>query len=166
MTAPRRSVSIWSMSEEDRRYEIRKKAAAGARRALGKRDFIAIEPTPPPQYPAPIATIPPGGRQWKRIVFEVAIEHGVPVVLILGKQRNTPIKLARHHAIYRIATETKMSLMEIGRCMNRDHTTIIAAIAAHKRRQGISSVSPLSTVFTGGGEAPLTLVPNGQDASC
>jgi hypothetical protein len=163
--SPRASVSIWNMPEEDRRIAIARRAANGARKALGRRDVIVIAPTPPPQYPAPQIVVPMSGRKWKRILAEVAIEHGIPPVLILGKQRQRQIMAARHHAIYRMSQETDMSLAEIGRHMGRDHSTVISGIRAHQRRQAASAQSPLSTVFTGSGQKPLTQHLVGRDAS-
>lgn len=162
----RASASIWNLSEDDRRIAIAKRAALGARKALGRRDVIDIAPTPPPQYPAPQIVIPISGRRWKRILAEVAIEHGIPPALILGKQRQRLIMAARHHAMYRMSQETDMSLAEIGRHMGRDHTTVISGIKAHLRRQAGSSHSPLSTVFTGGSLQPVIEEALGRDASC
>lgn len=164
--SPRASVSIWNMPEDERRVAIAKRAANAARKALGRRDVIVITPTPPPQYPTPQIVVPMSGRKWKRILAEVAIEHGIPPALILGKQRQRLIMAARHHAMYRMSQETDMSLAEIGRNMGRDHTTVISGIKAHQRRQAASAQSPLSTVFTGAGQPALTTVPLGRDASC
>lgn len=126
--------TIWHMDLDDRRIAIAEKARRGARRALGRRDYIKVEPTPPPVYPKPQIVVPAGVRVWLRIVYEVAIEHGIPVVLILGKQRQPLVVAARQHAMYRISMETPMSLSEIGRRMGRDHTTVIHSVAKHKER--------------------------------
>ena len=157
--AQRAKASIWHMPEEDRRIAIAKRAALGAKNALGRRDVIVIVPTPPPHYPAPQIVIPISGRKWKRILAEVAIQHGIPPTLILGKQRQRQIMAARHHAMYRMSQETDMSLAEIGRQMGRDHTTVISGIRAHLRRleaQGNSPLSPLSTEFTVACDPALT----------
>lgn len=130
---PRQS-PLWHMSEDDRRIAIAEKARRGARRALGRRDYIKVEPTPAPVYPVPQIEIPVGIRAWKRILYEVAIEHGIPVVLILGKQRQPLIVAARHHAMFRMSTETSMSMTEIGRRMGRDHSSVLHAVAKHKER--------------------------------
>ena len=129
-----RQSPIWNMNEEDRRIAIAEKARRGARRALGRRDYIKVEPTPPPVYPKPQIVVPAGARAWLRIVYEVAIEHSIPVGLILGKQRQPLIVAARQHAMYRISMETQMSLTDIGRRMGRDHTTVIHSVAKHKER--------------------------------
>ncbi len=158
---------MWEMEENERRIAIAKRAAKGAARTLGRRDVLLIERTVP-QYPVPQIVLPVSGRRWKRILAEVAIEHGIPPALILGKQRQRQIAAARHHAMYRISQETDMSMAEIGRHMGRDHTTVIAGVKAHRRRiaaQALSEISPLSTVFTGPVEIPLTQAVLRRDAS-
>jgi hypothetical protein len=157
--------SIWEMTEDDRRVAIARRAAAAARRALGRRDYIKIEPTPAPAYPKPVLVIPDNAPQWRRILFEVAMAHGIPVVLILGKQRQRPIMAARHELMFRMSRETGLTIADIGRRLKRDHTTVLSGIRAHQRRQAASQLSPLSPVFTGTGHGALTQAALGQDAS-
>src|SRR5690606_2839834 len=88
--------AIWEMNDDDRRTAVAKRASMGATRALGRRNYMRIEPTPPPIYPKPQIAVPVNALRWKRILYEVAIEHGIPVALILGQQRNVPVKTARH----------------------------------------------------------------------
>ncbi len=51
---------------------------------------------------------------------------------VLSKRRNRPISEARHAAIYCIRNKTNITLNECGKIFNRDHTTIIHAIATVK----------------------------------
>ncbi|WP_323012917.1 helix-turn-helix domain-containing protein [Devosia sp.] len=131
-------INIWDMSEDQRRAEIVKRAASGARRALGLRDYIRVEPTPKPIYPRPaVGPISLRLPTWRRILAEVAIAHGIPPILILGRQRRREIMAARHELMYRLSTETTMSLSAIGKKLDRDHTTVLSGIKAHKRRHNL-----------------------------
>lgn len=72
---------------------------------------------------------------WKRIVEEVCIAHQVSKPELLGSQRERRIVLARHEAMYRMKTETVMSLPQIGRRLGgKDHTTVLHGIRCHEAR--------------------------------
>lgn len=72
---------------------------------------------------------------WKKIVDEVAIKYEVSVVDLISERRNAPLPQARFEAMYRMKTETPMSLPAIGqRLGGRDHTTVLNGIKQHKKR--------------------------------
>lgn len=132
--------SMWEMDEDARREAIIQRASRGAAKALrgGRRDVIVVAPTQtaetkPPRMPLPIYA-PEGAPLWKRIVYEVAIKHNIPVILIMGNQRTRDVVAARHEVYYRLQQETNLSIAGVGRKMNRDHTTILAGMKAHLRR--------------------------------
>ncbi|WP_420433069.1 helix-turn-helix domain-containing protein [Hyphobacterium sp.] len=70
------------------------------------------------------------GREPAEILEEVAARHGVTVRQLTGQQRQKSIVMARRDAIRCLASEPTpagryRSLPQIGRLMNRDHTTIV-----------------------------------------
>jgi hypothetical protein len=69
------------------------------------------------------------GPSAKRIVVEIAKNHGLPVATILGPTTMANIVAARHEAMAEVYVRCPgMSLPDIGRLFNRDHTTILHAI--------------------------------------
>lgn len=102
----------------------------------------AVSPPEPPQSTIP-TTIEVSGAldvtiwsinaRWKIIVREVCEAHGVSLNDIRSHVREYPIVAARREAMYRLRTETGLSLPEIGRRMGGfDHTTVIHSIGKHK----------------------------------
>lgn len=84
-------------------------------------EIIVLNPVPAPDpiYIAPSA----------KIINEVAAKHKVSAGEIKGPRRNRYIVAARFEAILRIHRELPhMSLPQIGRVFNRDHTSILHAI--------------------------------------
>lgn len=73
-------------------------------------------------------------REPKRIIAQVAAEHGRTVADILGVSRLRVIVEARHDAIAAVhVAHPKMSLPRLGRIFGRDHTTILHVL----RRKGL-----------------------------
>lgn len=157
---------MWEMDENERRIAIAKRASKGAARTLGRRDVIRVEAPKVTLLPDAVV-IDPKLSSWRRIIFETAIKHTVPPKDITGPFRDRNIVAARHEVFWRMRNELNFSLCRIGQLVgDRDHTTVRSGILAHQRRQAAKQHSPLSTVFTGDSQAPLTPVPIGQDASC
>jgi len=97
----------------------------------------------PAALPSPIDRVSedPLYPAWKRILAEVAIEHKVSVKDIISQRRDRAILPARYKAIYRMKTETTMSLPAIGRRIGgRDHTTIINALRKYQLSMGVAEV--------------------------
>lgn len=68
-------------------------------------------------------------RRCMEIVSAVAAEAGVTVADILGPRRNIPVVRARHEAMRAVARAfPQMSLPQVGRLFQRDHTTILNAL--------------------------------------
>lgn len=123
--------AMWEMDDEDaRRRAIIRRAARGATRTLGKRDMIIITPTVVPVQ----LTIPEGLPAWRRIILEVAIKHNVMPAEMLSAQRAYNLVAARHEVMYRLKTETTMSLPAIGKKLGKDHTTVLHGVRKHKAR--------------------------------
>jgi len=60
-----------------------------------------------------------------RIIEEIAREHDVDPLLVIGKSRKKEVVLARCIAIKKIKVFTEATLQMIGRCFNRSHSTIL-----------------------------------------
>lgn len=62
------------------------------------------------------------------IVGLLALDTGVSVSEIIGRDRSARITLIRHIAMWLLRNFTPMSYPEIGRIFGRDHTTVICAV--------------------------------------
>lgn len=83
---------------------------------------VAVAPAPLPQTPAQI------------ILSEVSELHGMTIKQMKSQSRALPYVKARQEAAYRLNTELKYSLKQIGNLLGRrDHTTILHAINRHKK---------------------------------
>ena len=68
-------------------------------------------------------------------VFEMVEKRfGIPKSDMVGARRTKDIATARHVAVYLIRNVTDMSLPNIGKLFNRDHTTVIASCETVERR--------------------------------
>jgi len=66
------------------------------------------------------------------IVEEVAAKHGITYEDVVGHSRKRAIVLARREAIYRMRTETPLSLQQIGKALGgKDHTSVLHALRCH-----------------------------------
>lgn len=98
----------------------------------------AKEPSPPRQvqFGAPFNFLKEPGTF--ALVKFAALKHGLRVEDIMGRSRLVNIIRARHEAIWLVKSHRPwMSLPEIGRIFNIDHTTVLHAIRkqcyAHRR---------------------------------
>ena len=80
-----------------------------------------------------ISAIDPGniptGVLVERIFTVVSEEYGVSVEDIKSKKRTANIVAARHVAIYIMREITNLSLMAIGKIIDRDHATVLSSIS-------------------------------------
>jgi chromosomal replication initiation ATPase DnaA len=72
----------------------------------------------------------------REIIRICADKNGLTVDTILSPQRTQKVAEARQQAMWLVARETSMSLAEIGRIFDRDHTTVIYAIQRENERTG------------------------------
>lgn len=70
----------------------------------------------------------PGLHPAKFVIETVAAHYGVSVLDILARRRNPKVILPRHVAMYVLKNVSLMSLPEMGRHFDRDHSTIHHAI--------------------------------------
>lgn len=95
----------------------------------------ATAPKAKPPRRAVVSLVMLGGKV-RQIVEAVAAQHGVKPQDILGPDRTHYVAMARQEVMYH-ARLAGLSLAQIGRALGRDHSTVLAGIAAHKRRAGI-----------------------------
>jgi hypothetical protein len=67
----------------------------------------------------------------RMILLHVMAKRGVGMGDLTGKYRNRDLAIARHEAMYLMRVHTDKSYPEIGKLLNRDHTTVLAGIARH-----------------------------------
>ena len=78
----------------------------------------------------------------RAVMARVALEMDVRIEDLLGPRRSAKLVEARHKAIIAVALERpKLSLPQIGKLFNRDHTTIMHALQKH----GVDRRSPTSS---------------------
>jgi hypothetical protein len=82
-------------------------------------------------------------RRWRRntleaIMREVCEKHGMTESSMIGHRRTKSVVTARHELYYRAATETILSCAEIGRRLNRDHSSILHALIVYCAANGLS----------------------------
>lgn len=108
-----------------------------------------------------------GARKVKPFVNAVSEATGIPAHLFYGRRRTAHISQARQ-LVYFLAHQSGISLSDIGRAMNRDHTTIMHGVQREKKRRetmqsgdkGFSIPGDAAKIERHGeGLAPLT-VPN------
>ena len=78
-------------------------------------------------------------REWlgrvtpRRVIENIAKEHGVSLGLIIGQRRAKEIVAIRDKAVRAVAEQfPEMSLPDIGKAFKRDHTTIIHSLRKTK----------------------------------
>lgn len=92
-------------------------------------------------FPLPIVEIDDDGNEifangpkplWKCIAEEVCARHGVTMTEMISHRRAMRVVPARFEAIWRCHKETPMSLPQIGKHFDRDHTSVLYAIRRHQ----------------------------------
>jgi chromosomal replication initiation ATPase DnaA len=68
------------------------------------------------------------------IIDLVARRHGMSIDVLRGKSRSAPLVRIRQLAMSE-ARDAGYSLPEIGRALNRDHTTVLHGIRRHRRKR-------------------------------
>lgn len=85
----------------------------------------------------------PVGVTIDRILEKVAKKYGVSTEDIRGSKRTKEIAWARHISIYLIRKLTDMSLPQIGKIFNRDHTTVINSLKTIEKELGSNSITDI-----------------------
>ena len=122
------------------RADKRPAAIAGVKRTIRPSKYQR----PPAAKLEAVATV---SRKWleKRprvsiaaIIEAVAAETGVEIFEIKGPVQGQPIVLARHIAAHLAVKHTGLSLPQIGRALNRDHSTVLYADRRVRERRKAS----------------------------
>ncbi len=71
-----------------------------------------------------------------KIFSKVTEKYGVSREELVGSKRNKEIANARHTCIYMVRNSTDMSLPNIGKLFNRDHTTVLSSVELIEKRRG------------------------------
>lgn len=73
-------------------------------------------------------------KKYAEIIKEVVKETGFPFLALVGNVRAKKLVLARHYLWWKIKEELpSIPIAEIGRRMDRDHTTILYGIRKHEK---------------------------------
>ena len=92
--------------------------------------------------PRPRRTSAPLPQVVRDVLHDVAWTHGVSVDDILGDNRCRQFAHARQRVAFDLYAmqspdgSRRFSMPQLGRYLNRDHTTILHAIRAHEKRMG------------------------------
>jgi hypothetical protein len=118
--------------------ERRLKAAFDLRERIGRKD--PPPPPPPPPLacfrPVPLARLGSALRSRgveallptaREIIATVGRRHGFSPEAITGCGRNRCLTAARFEAVWLVWSIRQLSTVQVGRIMNRDHSTIICA---------------------------------------
>ena len=71
------------------------------------------------------------------IIERVADEYGLDYQDMIGRDQSMRVAPARQDAMHECWRTRRWSLPQIGRAFNRDHTTVLYGVRAHKRRVGL-----------------------------
>lgn len=117
---------------------VEKQEVVAPQRFQGPRDVINLAMTdllPSADIEQSQDWPPHAGKKRKTardIIAEVAEEYQVTIKDILSIRRNNDIVEARHECVWRIKNETMLSFPQMGKIMNRDHSSLVHAY--HKMR--------------------------------
>jgi hypothetical protein len=119
---------------------VRARLNAGPPKVEKKLTPMLVETQP---YASPIMVFEPQPEPVQltpsqQILKDVAEKHKMTVFDVKGPCRQMKYVKARQEAVYRMSTELKFSLMQIGRQLGfRDHTTILNSLQRYKKRNGL-----------------------------
>lgn len=91
----------------------------------------------------------PRGNTIRELIKIASNIYGIPESNIVGLRGTKRVTRARHYVCYHAYEQTHLSLTQIGRVLNRDHTTILYGHFAHAYRHNLprSCGSNLRTVW-------------------
>lgn len=93
------------------------------------------KPPPPPEPPLefPGLDIPFMSSAMRKVLFDVSRKYGVHPNTLVSEIRGVKITMARWEYCYRCRFELNKSLLQIGRSINKDHTTVRYACAMFEK---------------------------------
>lgn len=101
--------------------------------------YVKPKPADPVEF---FETIP---KPVRKIISRTAELCGIPETEIVGPNRNKLVTIARQHVMYELRRikgsggGPLYSFLEIGRFLNRDHTTVMHGVDAHASRNGLDA---------------------------
>lgn len=123
------SNEVLSFLAENLKSNIRQ--IEGAIKTIAAHSFINAKPITIELAKKCISNMVVGGEPVNitvdRIINVVSKYYGIPSEEIKGKKRTNDIAMARNISIYIMREVTELSLPNIGKMMNRDHTTILSS---------------------------------------
>lgn len=75
----------------------------------------------------------------EKILEKVAKKYGISPEDITGTKRNKEIAYARHISIYLMRKLTDLPLKQIGKCLKRDHSTVISSLKTVEKELGVNT---------------------------
>lgn len=78
--------------------------------------------------------------QAREIVSKICTHFGIAEAEVLGDGRTKTVVHIRHLAMYFVRRECALSLVEIGRMFNKDHSSVVHGVRRIEREAGESSV--------------------------
>lgn len=110
---------------------------------------VSLPPEPPAPAPAPPPALPTseqfreahemlklagiqGVPKWKLISREICEKHKVSLDELKGPRRTPRYIPIRYELYYRLRTELGMSWGQIGKVVNRDHSTVLYGVKKHE----------------------------------
>lgn len=149
------------LAEDRRRAALR--SVKALRREAPEPAPVAVAPVKPAPAPPPAPVWPPikhpvgGMRDWlfvsvpgseritmKAIMECVAARHELHVDALVSQRRDRGVTIPRREVSYVAAALTPLSLPQIGRRMNRDHTTVLHHIQVAQRDYGLPEPAKIS----------------------
>ena len=76
----------------------------------------------------------PSAPTFKSIRDAILEREGVSVEAFQGRRRSADLVRVRHEIWWEVSRQTKLSLPQIGRLSNRDHTVVLHGIRCHQER--------------------------------
>lgn len=117
-------------------------------------DLVRPAPSPSPAPPSPQEVKPPRfipeppgkaaalerkaiyERPSQKILREVCEKHGVSLDDVTGPRHLAVLVRCREEAVARLANETRLSYVQIGRILRKDHSTVIMAVRRWNEQTG------------------------------
>lgn len=99
----------------------------------------APQPAPEPEQPVIHADAfdleeSPLNPRWKIIMKMVCLRDGITIPEIMSARREKRLVKARDEIWWLISKQTTMTLPQIGKRFNKDHTTVLWGIRMHQKR--------------------------------
>jgi len=135
IASPKELENAAKMAERIEQTRQRQAAQAEINRMIANGEVESVLDLPPELH----VFLTPRDRA-KILMLEICEKHFLSPVEILSNRRTGPIVTARQELMYRLRMETTWSLPQIGRFLDKDHTTILHGVRAHAERNKLPAV--------------------------